>query len=130
MSHIFNASLSAFTGIQDLRSAKCSGRIDGAVEPFFIERTRTTQDTCFIRDLKIQLKDIPEQLTIEDKDFHLRGAINYYSQGRSVTSVGHYTAYCWRASIDSWQYFDGMKKETKYVRNTTKINAQLLIYTV
>ncbi len=94
----------------------------------FIELKRLNEDTCFTEDLEIQLKDIPEQLKIEDKDFQLRGAIHFYLPGRSITSFGHYITYCWRASIGRWQYFNDMRRGPKYVDNTTKFKTQLLIY--
>lgn len=57
--------------------------------------------------LKIKLNDVPEILTIGNLNYQLRGITSFVNGGElSVTSVGHYKAYCKR--ISSWELYDDL----------------------
>lgn len=79
--------------------------------------------------MKIKLNDIPEILTIDNLNYQLRGITSFDNGGElSVTSVGHYKAYCKR--ICSWELYDDLATNSITVNSTTKVSCDYNFYTV
>ena len=77
------------------------------------------------------LKDIPARLNVRGTIFHLRGVVHFKAplKTNATSCIGHYTAFCWRPSVDKWQHFDDLVQEMRYVRNSTIVNGKLFIFT-
>ncbi|CAI6374550.1 unnamed protein product [Macrosiphum euphorbiae] len=80
--------------------------------------------------LEIQLKNIPEVLQYSGKSFELRGVCSYRrGLSRLRSSIGHYFALCKRGP-HNWEIYDDLLKKPKSVKETTKVNCEILIYTI
>ncbi len=78
------------------------------------------REDCLIHDIIVPLKDIPKQVTEENKKFILRGVVLFVSPRSKVFSaLGHYIAYAWRMKIDRWKQFDDLHPQLRAVRNTS-----------
>ena len=79
--------------------------------------------------LKIKLNDIPEVLAIDNLSYQLRGITSFVNGGElSVSSVGHYKAYCKR--ISSWEVYDDLATNSITLNSMTKVACDFILYTV
>ncbi len=84
----------------------------------------------FANEIQVPLNDIPKSITVlGGKQFTLRGVIVFRSP---VTKggMGHYTAYCWRTTLDKWELYDDMSCSIKYVRASTRVKIHFLFYSL
>lgn len=84
-------------------------------------------------DLQVVLKDIPIKINLFDKQFTLRGLINFIQPPKcmSMDAIGHYVSYNWRETNNSWERCDDLLNCIRHVRPSTEINnCQFIMYTL
>lgn len=83
-------------------------------------------------DLSIRLCDIPQSISLLDKEFKLRGVIEFIPPlSKDKNSIGHYVAHARREYVDQWEKFNDMIDHVKGKRPQTVLkNCQIIIYSV
>lgn len=82
-------------------------------------------------DTKIQLNNIPKCIKINETEFILRGSVTTPDQQQNVVShtyLGHYHAHAYRHPINIWQLYDDLRDKVILIKDTTKVNIQILMY--
>ena len=83
------------------------------------------------RDMSVALSAVPQTLNVMARHFTLKGVVSFRPPASATKSgMGHYVAYCWRPSIDRWQLFDDLQKTQKFVRASTIVQSQFIIYSL
>ena len=89
-----------------------------------------TKDSDIVEDIEIKITDIPDQLNLCGKHFHLQGAVAFKGKSKNIATIGHYVAVCKRLNNQCELFDDLLKKKSKHFQNHQKFYCQCLVYTV
>ena len=82
-----------------------------------------------LEDIEVRVSDVPNQLQVLGKKFHLRGIIAFNCREKTKNSIGHYFALCKRLN-DFWELYDDLEKKKTNFSKQKKFPCQCFIYTV
>ena len=81
-------------------------------------------------ELTVVLSDIPTTINVLHNKFTLRGIINFIiPKSKNINAIGHYVSYNWRETNITWERCDDQLHSTRYVRASTNVNCQFILYT-
>lgn len=121
-----------FFDLQTSKNPLCSG--NRAVSTvcskthLFIEVEQPNQQMC--AHCHVQLGDIPKRLDVLDTAYYLRGVVGFQGVGATVSTIGHYKAYCFRLN-QKWEVYDDLKDKPYDVSAKEHVQrCHLFVYTV
>jgi hypothetical protein len=99
------------------------------IEPVIIQKNKKKNEYL---DLSTTLNNIPKMLRIIDKQFTIRGVVEFIPPViKNMQSIGHFISYSYREHTDKWERNDDLSNVIKSVRQNTKANhCMILIYTI
>jgi hypothetical protein len=81
-------------------------------------------------ELTVVLSDIPTTINVLHNKFTLRGIINFIiPKSKNINAIGHYVSYNLRETNNTWERCDDQLHFIRYVKASTKVNCQLILYT-
>lgn len=81
-------------------------------------------------EMALLLGDIPKSLKTINQKYFLRGVIGYRAKDfLHYEGKGYYTAFCYR-SVNCWEEYDNRKRKKKGCKESTKVRASLIYYSV
>jgi len=99
---------------------------------FNLINLNNTTDALFT-DTRILLNHIPKSISTPQSQYYLRGLGTTPDNQQSTTSyetIGHYHAHTFRNPINSWQIYDDTKEKVHSVNENTKVNLQIILYSM